>query len=52
MTIRNDFFLTLLVVVKSITFEDLSEIPLEHQHLVAERLEELQDYLEEMYKII
>ncbi|MGB3600290.1 hypothetical protein [Marinomonas sp.] len=49
MTIHNDFLLTLLVVVRSITFEDLSKIPLEQQHLVAERLEELQDYLEEMY---
>lgn len=49
MTIHNDFLLTLLVVVRSVTFEDLSKIPLEQQHLVAERLEELQDYLEEMY---
>lgn len=46
MTTHNDFLITLLFLVKSITFKDLSKIPLEVQHLIAERIEELQDYLE------
>lgn len=46
MTTHNDFLLKLLFTVKSITFEDLSKIPLEEQHLIAEKIEELQDYLE------
>ena len=45
MTTHNYFCLKLLLAVKSITFEDLSRIPLEKQHLIAERIEELQDYL-------
>jgi hypothetical protein len=49
MTTHNYFCLKLLFVVKSITFEDLSRIPLEKQHLIAERIEELQDYLESQF---
>jgi hypothetical protein len=50
MTTQNDFLLELFFAVKSITFEDLSKIPLEKQHLIAERIEELQDYLEKHRK--
>jgi hypothetical protein len=35
----------MLFVVNSISFEDLSKIPLEQQHLIAEKIEDLQDYL-------
>lgn len=49
MTTHNYFCLKLLLAVKSITFEDLSKIPLEEQHLIAERIEELQDYLESQF---
>lgn len=49
MTTHNYFCLKLLLAVKSITFEDLSRIPLEKQHLIAERIEELQDYLESQF---
>ena len=49
MTTHNYFCLNLLLAVKSISFEDLSKIPLEEQHLIAERIEELQDYLESQF---
>ena len=46
MTTYKDFLLKLLLAVKSITFEDISKIPLEEQHIIASKIEDLQDYLE------
>ena len=45
MTSHQIFLAHLYLLVSSINFDDLSKVPLEKQHLVAERIEELEDYL-------
>ncbi|WP_156490842.1 hypothetical protein [Marinomonas atlantica] len=39
---------SLLQVLESITLEDISNIPDDHQHIVAERIEQLHDVVRAM----
>lgn len=41
MTSHQIFLAHLYLLVRSINFDDLSKVPLDKQHLVAERIEEL-----------
>ena len=45
MTSHQIFLAHLYLLVSSINFDDLSKVPSEQQHVVAERIEDLEDYL-------
>ena len=51
MTSHQIFLAHLYLLVHSINFEDLSKVPLEKQHVVAERIEVLEDYLSKAIKL-
>ena len=45
---QQQFITQLLRVLQTITFEDISKIPHNKQHIVAERIEELRDQLRKL----
>lgn len=49
MTSHQIFLAHLYLLVSSINFDDLSKVPLDKQHIVAERIEVLEDYLNKAF---
>ena len=51
MTSHQIFLAHLYLLVRSINFDDLSKVPLHNQHEVAERIEDLEDYLKKHFPL-